>query len=169
MKFLEEFAPLAGRSHLQVLSHRRTRRTTASKELADAGAPSGAAVIADRQTAGRGRLGRSFLLTRGRGAVSVASAAPDAAGRPADDRSGACRRGGGAGSAPCGRARLRHQVAERPRLRGAQGQRHSDRARPDAERPRRRHRHRHQRPRADLLPPTRRRSRGISTRGRIAP
>ena len=59
MKFLEEFAPLAGRSHLQVLAQTDSTNNRV-KELADAGAPSGAAVIADRQTAGRGRLGRSF-------------------------------------------------------------------------------------------------------------
>ena len=66
MKFLEEFAPLAGRSHLQVLAQTDSTNNRV-KELADAGAPSGAAVIADRQTAGRGRLGRSFSSPAGVG------------------------------------------------------------------------------------------------------
>ena len=66
MKFLEEFAPLAGRSHLQVLAQTDSTNNRV-KELADAGAPSGAAVIADWQTAGRGRLGRSFSSPAGVG------------------------------------------------------------------------------------------------------
>ena len=66
MKFLEEFAPLAGRSHLQVLAQTDSTNNRV-KDLADAGAPSGAAVIADRQTAGRGRLGRSFSSPAGVG------------------------------------------------------------------------------------------------------
>lgn len=66
MKFPEEFAPLAGRSHLQVLAQTDSTNNRV-KDLADAGAPSGAAVIADRQTAGRGRLGRSFSSPAGVG------------------------------------------------------------------------------------------------------
>jgi BirA family biotin operon repressor/biotin-[acetyl-CoA-carboxylase] ligase len=38
-----------------------------AEELARAGAPDGTVVIADRQTAGRGRLGRSFFSPAGRG------------------------------------------------------------------------------------------------------
>lgn len=40
---------------------------TCAKKLALAGAPDGTAVIADCQTAGRGRLGRSFQSPRGKG------------------------------------------------------------------------------------------------------
>ena len=40
---------------------------TLAKEMAKAGAPHGSVLIADRQTAGRGRLGRSFLSPGGMG------------------------------------------------------------------------------------------------------
>ena len=40
---------------------------TLAKEMAKAGAPHGTVLIADRQTAGRGRLGRSFLSPGGMG------------------------------------------------------------------------------------------------------
>lgn len=167
MKFLEEFAPLAGRSHLQVLAQTDSTNNRV-KELADAGAPSGAAVIADGRRRAADGWGARSPHPRAWGCI-VVFAAPDCAGRPPNDRSGACRRGGGAGSAPCGRARLRHQVAERPRLRGAQGQRHSNRARPDAERPRPSSSASASTSTSRPSPPTRRRSRGISTRGRTAP
>ncbi|MBQ8961507.1 MAG: biotin--[Ruminococcus sp.] len=40
---------------------------TAAKELAGQGAPHGTTVVADRQTAGRGRMGRSFVSPSGTG------------------------------------------------------------------------------------------------------
>lgn len=66
MNFPEEFAPLTGRLQLQLLDQTDSTNNRV-KELAASGAPSGAAVIADRQTAGRGRLGRSFSSPAGVG------------------------------------------------------------------------------------------------------
>lgn len=52
---------------------------TLAKELAAAGAPSGTVLIADRQTGGRGRLGRSFLSPGGVGIYLSAIIRPDCA------------------------------------------------------------------------------------------
>lgn len=77
-------------------------------ELIRQGAAEGTVVLARQQTAGRGRMGRSFQSRRGWGCTDRA-AAEQPGGRPS--HSGA----GGHGSAPCHppqlRPVLRHQVA----------------------------------------------------------
>ena len=50
---------------------------TYARQLAQAGAPDGAVVIADFQTAGRGRMGRSFQSPRGKGIYLTALLRPD--------------------------------------------------------------------------------------------
>ena len=50
---------------------------TAAKELASAGAPQGTALVADGQTAGRGRLGRSFCSRAGQGVYMSVILRPD--------------------------------------------------------------------------------------------
>ena len=52
---------------------------TAAKELAAAGAPQGTAVVAGSQTAGRGRLGRSFCSQAGQGVYMSLILRPDCA------------------------------------------------------------------------------------------
>ena len=52
---------------------------TLLKEMAAVGAPAGTVVIADRQTVGRGRLGRSFLSPGGMGVYLSALIRPDCA------------------------------------------------------------------------------------------
>ena len=52
---------------------------TLLKKMAAAGAPAGTVVIADRQTGGRGRLGRSFLSPGGMGVYLSALIRPDCA------------------------------------------------------------------------------------------
>ena len=63
---MNDYEALAGRRDLHLLAQTDSTNTRL-KELAQAGTPSGAAVIADRQTAGRGRLGRSFSSPAGVG------------------------------------------------------------------------------------------------------
>ena len=50
---------------------------TYARQLAQAGAPDGTVVIADFQTAGRGRMGRSFQSPRGKGIYLTALLRPD--------------------------------------------------------------------------------------------
>ena len=50
---------------------------TRAKELAEAGAPQGTVLIADHQTGGRGRLGRSFLSPSGTGVYLSVILRPD--------------------------------------------------------------------------------------------
>jgi len=70
-----ELSPLGGR----VLWHVETGSTNAdAAALADAGAPEGVVVLADRQTAGRGRVGRSWSSPAGAGIYASVLLRPDA-------------------------------------------------------------------------------------------
>ena len=69
-----ELLPLASR----VLWHSETGSTNAdAAALAEAGAPEGVVVLADRQTAGRGRLGRSWSSPPGAGIYASVLLRPD--------------------------------------------------------------------------------------------
>ncbi len=79
------------------------------KRIAAEGAPDGAVAVADEQTAGRGRRGRSFSLKRpGARRVSLSAAAP-AARAGEDTAAHGTRRGGGL---RCGGAHLRRAAAD---------------------------------------------------------
>ena len=102
-----------------------TNRT--AKLLALEGTAHGTLVLAGGQTAGRGRLGRSFASPAGKGVYC--SVVPAAACRQRPDRHH--RRGsssvpGGADAVWTGTC---HQVGERPVLQGQKGVRHPDRSR----------------------------------------
>ncbi len=76
-----------------------------ARQLAAEGAADGTVVVADRQTAGRGRLGRSFQSPGGRGILSdgPAAAGPAAGAAVPGDGYGRC------GGVPCRGADLRRQ------------------------------------------------------------
>ena len=56
-----------------------TSTTTLLKDLGRQGAPAGTVLVADRQTGGRGRLGRTFLSPGGVGVYMSALIRPDCA------------------------------------------------------------------------------------------
>lgn len=64
LKYLPSDHPWADRIHFFDCVE---STNTLAKEMANSGAPHGTVLIADRQTAGRGRLGRSFLSPGGMG------------------------------------------------------------------------------------------------------
>ena len=110
-----------------------TNRT--AKLLALEGAAHGTLVLAGGQTAGRGRLGRSFASPAGKGVycsvvlrppLPAATAAPIVAVWALAAGSGG---GGVPGGADAVRAGTCHQVGERPILQGQKGVRHPDRSR----------------------------------------
>lgn len=78
------------------------------KRIAAEGAPDGAVAVADEQTAGRGRRGRSFSSSPGRGVYPLSAAAP-AARAGEDTAAHGARRGGGL---RCGGAHLRRAAAD---------------------------------------------------------
>jgi len=68
---------LAGRSTDVRVFHSVNSTNTVAKELAAAGAPEGTVIVAEEQTAGRGRLGRSFYSPGGSGIYMSIILRPD--------------------------------------------------------------------------------------------
>jgi len=77
-----ELATLAGVPHVELLASTSSTNDVAH-EIASAGAPAGSVVLADEQTGGRGRGGRSWASARGAGVwLTIVERPADASGLP---------------------------------------------------------------------------------------